>query len=295
MCLQVGPFCPMVSVLHRVSLDEFELGYSRRGWQHEAAGPTGRMHRDTRIMPRLSDSERVALRTQSGPGSGLALFSTLFCPVLRIDSHLFQVLLLRRLHLPPVSRPPLWSVQQSWGVGQAGFCFGECGSTDLLRGWGGFRRMFSFEIWISWHPTCMTRGGLKQWQEVCHCTVGRRWLWTPHWCRRTTVTERPHLERRMLTERHRWWLGAARKEPVLSWWAPEAEPSWWCWQGGWRPVVGGNRTFLRLLAVARARSESVLMQHKFGMRWGGMLGCAAARAFNLCSDVLGKKKGILQP
>ena len=46
--------------------DEFEPGCSRRGWQHEAAGPTERMHRDTWIMPRLTDSERAALRSQSG-------------------------------------------------------------------------------------------------------------------------------------------------------------------------------------------------------------------------------------
>ena len=52
--------------------------------------------------------------------------------------------------------------------------------------------------------------------------------------------------------------------------------------------VGGRwseetATFLRLLAVARARSESALMRRRaeqaWRMRWGGMLACAAARAF----------------
>ena len=52
--------------------------------------------------------------------------------------------------------------------------------------------------------------------------------------------------------------------------------------------VGGRwseetATFLRLLAVARARSESTLMRRRaeqaWRMRWGGMLACAAARAF----------------
>ena len=85
--------------------DEFEPGCSPRGWQHEAAGPTERMHHDT-FMPRVTDSEQAALRSQSGPRSGLALSSTPSCPTLRIESHLFRVLLLRRLRLPlpPVSR-----------------------------------------------------------------------------------------------------------------------------------------------------------------------------------------------
>ena len=52
--------------------------------------------------------------------------------------------------------------------------------------------------------------------------------------------------------------------------------------------VGGRwseetATFLRLLAVARARSESALMRRRaeqaWRMRWGGMLACAGARAF----------------
>ena len=42
-------------------------------------------------------------------------------------------------------------------------------------------------------------------------------------------------------------------------------------------------TFLTLLAAARARSESALMQCRveqvWRMRWAGILGCAAARAF----------------
>ena len=52
--------------------------------------------------------------------------------------------------------------------------------------------------------------------------------------------------------------------------------------------VGGRwseetATFLRLLAAARARSESALLRRRaeqaWRMRWGGMLACAAARAF----------------
>ena len=55
------------------------------------------MHRDTWIMPRLTDSERAMLRSQR---SGIVI------------SHLFPS-------------------QLSRSVGQAVFCSGGCGSTDL--------------------------------------------------------------------------------------------------------------------------------------------------------------------
>ena len=57
--------------------------------------------------PRLTDDERAMLRSQSGPGSGLALSSVPASAALRIDSHHFRVLLLRRLRLPfPQSLAP---------------------------------------------------------------------------------------------------------------------------------------------------------------------------------------------
>ena len=53
--------------------NDFEPGVSRRGWQHEAASHIEQLHRETWILPRLSDSEKAMLRFQSGPGAGLAL------------------------------------------------------------------------------------------------------------------------------------------------------------------------------------------------------------------------------
>ena len=57
-------------------------------------------------MPKLTDDEWAMLRSQSGQGSGLALSSVPASVALRIDSHHFRVLLLRRLRLLllPVSR-----------------------------------------------------------------------------------------------------------------------------------------------------------------------------------------------
>ena len=60
------------------------------------------------IMPRLTESERTMLRSQSGPGAGLCLSAVASsCDALRIASQLFQALLLRRLR--PSSLPQVRS------------------------------------------------------------------------------------------------------------------------------------------------------------------------------------------
>ena len=51
-------------------------------------------------MVQLTDSERAMLRSQSGPLAGVPLSTTPANFLSRIDSHLFRVLLLRRLRLP---------------------------------------------------------------------------------------------------------------------------------------------------------------------------------------------------
>ena len=54
----------------------------------------------------MSENEQAMLRSQSGPLAGAALLATPSNDATRIESHLFRVLLLRRLRLPlpPVSR-----------------------------------------------------------------------------------------------------------------------------------------------------------------------------------------------
>ena len=51
-------------------------------------------------MPRLNDTEKALLRSQSGPLSGAPLSTAPTCFHTRIESHLFRLLLLRRLRLP---------------------------------------------------------------------------------------------------------------------------------------------------------------------------------------------------
>ena len=69
-------------------------------WQDEAASWVERHFRDTSLMPRLHDTEKALLRSQSGPLSGAALSTVPTCFHTRIDSHLFRLLLLRHLRLP---------------------------------------------------------------------------------------------------------------------------------------------------------------------------------------------------
>ena len=81
-------------------LDDQEPGVVRHGWQHEAASRVERDVRERRLMPRLADHERALLRSQSGPFAGMAFCAAPASFLTRIGSHLFRVLLLRRLRLP---------------------------------------------------------------------------------------------------------------------------------------------------------------------------------------------------
>ena len=55
---------------------------------------------NTMVVPRASPAHRAMLRSQGGPLSGLPFTTLPLSPLQRFDSHLFRVLLLRRLHLP---------------------------------------------------------------------------------------------------------------------------------------------------------------------------------------------------
>ena len=69
--------------------EEHEPGGIRRGWQHEASS-------------RLEQggSKRAMVRSQSGPGAGVAFSTTPSSLLTRIKSPLFRVLLQLRLRLP---------------------------------------------------------------------------------------------------------------------------------------------------------------------------------------------------
>ena len=81
-------------------MDDGEPGVERHGWQHEAASRLEWEFRERHLMPHLAAHERALVRSQSGPFAGMAFSSAPSSHLQRIDSHLFRVLLLRRLRLP---------------------------------------------------------------------------------------------------------------------------------------------------------------------------------------------------
>ena len=72
----------------------------------EASSRVERRHRTREVFPVVTDAERALIRAQSGPGGGTSFSAFPSCFLTRIDSHLFRVLLLRRLQLP-LSLAPL--------------------------------------------------------------------------------------------------------------------------------------------------------------------------------------------
>ena len=87
-----------------VQLEEFEP--AQQGLQHEAASRVERAHRETQIFPRMTDTAKALVRSHGGLGVGLALLTCPTCCLTKIDSHLFRVILLRRLQMlfPPTVR-----------------------------------------------------------------------------------------------------------------------------------------------------------------------------------------------
>ena len=80
--------------------EHFEPGWTRDGRQHEVAPRVEETFRAEYLFTRMDDPGKALLRSQGGPGAGLALST---CPVSRLTSftpQLFRVVLLRRLHLP---------------------------------------------------------------------------------------------------------------------------------------------------------------------------------------------------
>ena len=79
--------------------EEFQIK-SQGGWQHEAASRIERRFRDVDLFSRLDDPTIAMLRSQGGPGAGLAVSTCPTCRVTRMEPQLFRVLILHRLQLP---------------------------------------------------------------------------------------------------------------------------------------------------------------------------------------------------
>ena len=79
--------------------EDFEPGTVRQGWQHEASSFVEAKFRET-LFYRLSEQEQALIRSQAGPGAGSALTALPTGSETTIPSHLFRIVLLRRLRQP---------------------------------------------------------------------------------------------------------------------------------------------------------------------------------------------------
>ena len=76
--------------------EDRESGTTRRGWQQEASSRVEGEFRNE-VFTRIPDQTQAMIRSQAGPGAGTALAVTPSNRESTIPSHLFQVILLRRL------------------------------------------------------------------------------------------------------------------------------------------------------------------------------------------------------
>ena len=72
----------------------------RPGWQHEASSRMEQQFKDMLFAAKLSPSAQATIRSQGGPGAGMALMTCSTCRITTIPPQLFCVTLLRRLRLP---------------------------------------------------------------------------------------------------------------------------------------------------------------------------------------------------
>ena len=175
--------------------DDFEPGQQGQNCSSEAAAT-------------LAEHEQAMLRSQSGPLAGTPFAAAPSTWLTRVDSHLFRVLLSRRLRLPLPFSSRLCQCGRSLDV--FGHHRAACSRAGVL-GRRGFpvesvavricREPTSWsEIWILGRPTSLTAGGLKWLPTGCLCLEACSWPWTPRWCLLCIVTARLDVTQPMLME-----------------------------------------------------------------------------------------------
>ena len=273
--------------------DEYEPGGVRQGWQH--ASRTEEVFRDN-IFDTLSDRDRALIRSQAGPGAGVALRVAPTNRLTTIEPHLFRVVLLRRLRLPlPLS-------VRSCRCGRAIDIFGHhraaCSRAGVLG-----RRGFALESAVA--RICREAGGrvgvntfMRDMDLPVLATDNRRLevvvdgLPLYGGCQLaidTTLVCAMHCDgspHQGAAERDGVVLTAARRRKERRY--PElVGPHSRARLVVLAMEVGGRwssetRSFLAQLAKARSRREVPLLRKRveqaWRLRWGAILGCAAARA-----------------
>ena len=81
-------------------LADREPAWWRHGWQHPASVAVTTYHRQERVLPSLSPTDRALLRSQAGPGAGAWLLAVPSDPGTTLPPPAMNIALRRRLRLP---------------------------------------------------------------------------------------------------------------------------------------------------------------------------------------------------
>ena len=251
-------------------------------------------------MPRLADSEKAMLSSQSGPGAGLALSATPSNYLLS-DKRLTcsGVLLLPPPRLPPPSClsnlsmwpsnrrawPPSRSVRQSWSVGEAGVLLSRALPPECAEKAG---TRVSTNVMV--RDLDLRAPDVHDGRRLEVVAEGLPLFGGAQLALDTTLFSALHCDgsaRPHAANVDGVALVAARRRKELTYpklVGPHSRARLVVLAG----EVGGRwsaetMSFLGLLAKARARSETLLLRRRVEqarrIRWGSMLACAAARAF----------------
>ena len=253
-----------------------------------------RSFRDTVLFPQISEQARALVRSQGGPITGRALAATPSCHLTRIESHLFRVVLLRRLRqrLPLSARScrcgrPLdafghhrAACARAGVLGLRGFAVESVVARICREGGGRVRTnimLRDLDMELTWEMP----GGSKSSWMVCPCTGDGNLLWTPRWLGFCTPMVNPCEELQTKMGCALSLLVAGKKDPELVGRRGRATLVVLAGEVGGR-WSGETISFLNQFAKARARSESILMRKRveqaWRLRWASMLSCVAARA-----------------
>ena len=222
--------------------------------------------------PGCLTAQKLRLRSQGGPGAGLALTTCPTCLVTRVEPQLFRVLLLRRLRLPlPLTVRSLRSGQPLDSCGQHRAACAQAGVLGR-RGWAlesvvarvcreaGGR---SLEVVADGFPLF---GGAQLAIDTTCVRLRRDGNPTSHAAEEDGAALRRARQRKERTYPE---LVGRRARARLVLLAVKVG-------GRWSEEA---RSFLSQLAKARARGENSLLRKRAEQaRWSSMLSCTAARA-----------------
>ena len=275
--------------------DLYEPGTVRQGWQHEASSRV-EQHFRASLFTRVSEQVQALVRSQAGAGAGSALTVAPTSRETTIPSHLFRVILLRRLRLAlPLS---MRNCRCGQPLDSSGHHRAACARAGMLG-----RRGFTLESVAA--RICREAGGrvrtnmfVRDMDLDVPVGDGRRLEVVvdglplhggAQLAVDTTLVCALHADgrpRRGAAIQDGVALRAARRKKVATY--PElVGPHSRAKLVVLGVEVGGRwseetRTFLSRLAKARARTELPLMRRRaeqaWRMRWGSMLACAAAKA-----------------